>query len=72
VESAANIIQHQKELFQWMKFTSIDRRFLKALHAWAPKQHSKTAQAKADRYPPSHFSPFNCSLRVVLQLEKGA
>ena len=50
----------------------MERRFFKALHAWEPKQNSKTAQAKADHYPPSHFSPFNCSLSVVLQLEKGA
>ena len=29
------------------------------------KQHNKTAQPKADKYPTSHFSQFNCYLSVV-------
>ena len=36
-----------------------------------PKQHNKIAQPKADKCPTSHFSPFNCCLSVVLQLETG-
>ena len=35
------------------------------------KQHNKTAQSKVDRYPTSHFSPFNCCLSVISWLEKG-
>ena len=37
-----------------------------------PKQHNKTDQPKADKYPAFNFSSFNCGLSVVLQHEKGA
>ena len=34
---------------------------------WTPKQHSKnTAQPQVDRYPASHFEPFNRCLSVLL------
>ena len=33
---------------------------------WTPKQHNKTAQLKAETYPRSNFSLFNCRLYVVL------
>ena len=36
------------------------------------KQHIKTAQSKAEKYPTSHYSPCNCCLSVVLYPEKGA
>ena len=35
-----------------------------------PQGNSK-AQPKANKYPTFHFSPSNCCLPVVLQLEKG-
>ena len=33
---------------------------------WMPKQRDKTAQPKPDKYPASHFSPFNSCFSVVL------
>ena len=39
---------------------------------WTPKQHNKTAQPKADKYPTYHYSPFNFCLSLVLYLEKWA
>ena len=38
---------------------------------WTPKQHNKTAQPKQISILHLIFSPFNCCLSVVLQLEKG-
>ena len=38
---------------------------------WAPKQHNKAAQPKADKCPTFHFPPCNCCLSVHCSLKKG-
>ena len=39
---------------------------------WISKQHNKTAQPKADKYPTENSSSFRRCFSVVLQLQKGA
>ena len=46
------------------KVISVQSLTLSDLQTLYTKQHNKTAQPKADKYPTSHFSPFNCCLSV--------
>ena len=61
--TALSNLCHRNQIFFSLSYIIVMTTFFQTPET--PKQHNKTAQPKADKYPTSQFLPFNCCSSIL-------